>query len=75
MHAIPESADAAAEHAAVTLNRAARRLQRLDRPSIAAMTDDFAAFAVDLELTHLEENFRYSVPAALRRAFSSRGLI
>lgn len=75
IRAIPEGADGAAEHAEVTLNRAARRLQRLDWPSIAAVTDDFAVFAVDLELTHLQENFRYSVPAALRRALYSGGLI
>jgi len=75
IRAIPESADAAAEHAEVTLNRAARRLQRLDWHSIASVTDDFVVFAVDLELIHLEENFRYSVPAVLRRRLYSRGLI
>lgn len=73
--AIPENDDDAPERGRVTLNRAARRLQQLDWRAIAPVTDDFVVFAVDYELTHLEENLRHSVPAALRKALSSRALV
>ena len=73
--AIPENDDDAPERGRVTLNRAARRLQQLEWRLIAPVTDDFVVFAVDYELTHLEENLRHSVPAALRKALSSRALV
>jgi hypothetical protein len=75
VNAIPENADGAAERGRSALNRAARRLQKLDWPSIAPVTYDFAVFAVDLELTHLDENLGHSVPASLRKRLSSRGLL
>lgn len=75
IRAIPENDDGGAERARATLNRAARRLQQLDWRSIAPVTDDFVVFAVDYELTHLEENLRHSVPATLRKALSSRSLV
>lgn len=75
IRAIPENEDSAAERARATLNRAARRLQQLGWRSIAPVTDDFVVFAVDYELTHLDENLRYSVPASLRKALSSRSLV
>ena len=73
--AIPENDDDAPARGRVTLNRAARRLQQLDWRLIAPVTDDFVVFAVDYELTHLDENLRHSVPAALRKALSSRALV
>lgn len=76
--AIPQETDDpddAAERARTTLNRAARRLQQLDWHAIASVTDDFVVFAVDAELTHLDENLRRSVPAPLRRTLSGHGLI
>ncbi|MDP8909676.1 MAG: hypothetical protein M3N47_11310 [Chloroflexota bacterium] len=73
--AIPENDDNAPERGRVTLNRAARRLQQVDWRLIASVTDDFVVFAVDHELTHLEENLRHSVPAALHEALSSRALV
>lgn len=76
--AIPQETDDpddAADRGRATLNRAARRLQQLDWRLIAPVTDDFVVFAVDYELTHLEENLRHSVPAALRKALSSRALV
>ncbi len=72
--AIPDNDDDAAERARATLDRAARRLQQLDWRPIAPVTDDFVVFAVDYELTDLEENLRPSVPAPLRKALSSRAL-
>lgn len=75
VRAIPENDEGAAERARITLNRAARRLQRLDWRAIAPVTDEFVVYAVDYELTHLEENLRHSVPAALRKALSSRALV
>ena len=73
--AIPENDDDAAERARATLNRAARRLHKLDWPSIAPVTADFVVFAVDYELTHLDENFRHSVPASLRKTLARRSLL
>jgi hypothetical protein len=75
IRAIPENDDAAAERARTTLNRAARRLQRLDWPVIAPVTDDFVVFAVDYELVDLEENLSHSVPRPLRKALASRELL
>ena len=75
VHAIPGNDEGAAERALATLNRAARRLQRLDWSSIAPLTDDFVVFAVDYELVDLEENLRRSVPAALRKTLSGRALL
>jgi len=74
LRAIPDS-ESAAEQARATLNRAARRLQELDWSSIASVTDDFVVVAVDHELTHLQDNFRHSVPAAVRKTLSGRALI
>lgn len=73
--AIPDNDDDVPERGRVTLNRAARRRQQLAWRLIAPVTDDFVVFAVDYELTHLEENLRHSVPAALRKALSSRALV
>ncbi|CAN5214527.1 hypothetical protein BH20ACT16_BH20ACT16_09060 [soil metagenome] len=76
--AIPQETDDpddAAERGRTMLNRTARRLQRLDWQAIAPVTDDFVVFAVDYELTHLDENLRRSVPAPLRKTLSRRGLI
>lgn len=73
--AIPENTDDAAQRARTTLNRAARRLQQFDWHGIARVTDDFVVYAVDYELTHLDENLRHSVPAPLRKALSRRSLI
>lgn len=75
VRAIPENDEGAAERARVTLNRAARRLQRLEWPLIAPVTDDFVVFAVDYELMDLDENLRHSVPARLRKALSEHALI
>ncbi len=75
VRAIPENDDDAAERGRATLNGAARRLQQLDWHSIAPVTDDFVVFAVDYELSHLEENLRHSVPVSLRKALSSRALV
>ncbi|CAN5218611.1 hypothetical protein BH20ACT16_BH20ACT16_04720 [soil metagenome] len=73
--AIPEHDDGAAERARATLNRAARRLQRLDWSSIAPVTDDFVVFAVDYELTHLQENLHHNLPSPLRNALTRRALL
>ena len=73
--AIPEGDDDAAERSRTTLNRAAARLQQLDWPSIACVTDDFVVFAVDYELTHLKENLCQSVPGSLRDDLSGRALL
>lgn len=73
--AIAGDDEGAPERARVTLNRAARRLQKLDWPSIAPVTDDFVVFAVDDELVDLAENFAFSVPAGLRKALAGRGLV
>jgi hypothetical protein len=75
LHAIPENADGAAERGRATLNRAARRLQKLDWRSIAPVTDDFVVFAVDFELIDLDANLGHSVPASLRKKLASRALI
>jgi hypothetical protein len=75
LHAIPENADGAAERGRATLNRAARRLQKLDWRSIAPVTDDFVVFAVDFELMDLDANLGHSVPASLRKKLASRALI
>ena len=75
VRAIPENDEGRRERARITLNRAAARLQRLDWRAIAPVTDEFVVFAVDYELAHLEENLRHSVPAALRKALSSRALV
>jgi hypothetical protein len=72
--AIPENDEGAAERARITLNRAARRLQRLDWPTIAPVTDDFVVFAVDYELVDLDDNFSHSVPEPLRKTLSSHAL-
>ena len=72
---IPENTEESRQHGRATLNRVARRLQKLDWHSIAPVTDDFVVFAVDLELTHLEENLRYSVPAALRKRLAAQRLL
>jgi len=72
---IPDDSPNAHERARTTLNRAAHRLQKLDWRSVAAVTDDFVVFAVDLELSHLDENLRYSVPAVLRKQLADRGLL
>jgi hypothetical protein len=72
---IPENAEQAREHGRATLNRAARRLQQLDWPSLAPVSDDFVVFAVDLELTQLDENLRHSVPAALRKRLAAQRLL
>ncbi len=74
VRAIPENDDGAAARARITLNRAARRLQRLDWPTIAPVTDDFVVFAVDYELVDLEDNFSHSVPAPLRKKLASHAL-
>jgi len=73
--AIPDHDGDVAERGRGTLNRAARRLQRLDWPLIAPVTDDFVVFAVDYELMDLDENLRHSVPARLRKALSELALI
>jgi hypothetical protein len=39
------------------------------------VTDDFVVFAVDYELTHLDDNLRHSVAAPLRKTLSRHGLI
>ena len=39
------------------------------------MTDDFAVLAVDLELSHLGDNLRRSVPRPLREILAARGLV
>jgi hypothetical protein len=75
IRAIPENDDGAAERARGILNRAARRLQRLDWPAIAPVTDDFVVFAVDYELMDLMENLRQSVPAPVRQALADRALL
>jgi hypothetical protein len=75
LRAVPDDSDSSAARARVTLNHAARRLQELDWSSIAPVTDDFVVFAVDYELTHLDENFAYSVPRPLRQLLSERALI
>jgi len=72
---IPENSEESREHGRATLNRVARRLQKLDWQPIAPVTADFVVFAVDLELTHLEENLRYSVPAALRKRLAAQRLL
>jgi len=74
LHAIPQNADDAAERGRATLNRAARRLQKLDWRSITSVTDDFVVFAVDYELMYLDENFSYSVPASLRTKLANHAL-
>jgi hypothetical protein len=76
--AIPKGTDDpddAARRGRTMLNRAARRLQQLDWQTIAPVTDDFVVFAVDAELTHLDDNLRHSVPAPLRKTLSRHGLI
>lgn len=73
--AIPDTAEGAADLARTTLNRVARRLQHLDWRTIAPVTDDFAVFAVDYELVHLDDNLRQSVPASLRTTLARRALI
>lgn len=75
LRALPDDSDSSAERARVTLNHAARRLQELDWSSTAPVTDDFVVFAVDYELTHLDENFANSVPRSLRQMLSERALI
>lgn len=74
LDAIPDSIEARQQGRA-TLNRAARRLQKLGWRSIAPVVDDFVVYAVDLELTHLEDNLRVSVPATLRRRLAGQGLL
>jgi hypothetical protein len=46
--------------------------QRLDWRSIAPVPGDYV---VNLELTHLEENLRASVPAPLRKRLAREGLL
>ena len=72
---IPVSTEESRERGRATLNRVARRLQKLDWRSIAPVTGDFVVFAVDFELTHLEENLCDSVPAPLRRRLVLQGLL
>lgn len=72
---IPVSTDDSRTRGRATLNRVAQRLQKLDWRSIAPVTDDFAVFAVDFELTHFEENFRRTVPAPLRGRLVRQGLL
>ncbi|MDP8909677.1 MAG: hypothetical protein M3N47_11315 [Chloroflexota bacterium] len=75
LDAIPERSPDSHEHGRGTLNRVAQRLQQIDWQTIAPVTDDFVVFAVDYELTHLEENLRHSVPASLHKALSRRSLV
>lgn len=63
---IPVSTEESRQRGRATLNRVARRLQQLDWRSIAPVTDDFVVFAVDLELTHLEDNLHQSARIAAR---------
>ena len=73
--AISEGDDGAVERSRATLNRAAARLQQLDWRSIVSATDDFVVFAVDYELSHLEENLRQSVPGSIRDDLAGRTLL
>ncbi|MDP2711310.1 MAG: hypothetical protein Q8O56_08825 [Solirubrobacteraceae bacterium] len=75
LDAIPENCAEAARQGRVTLNRVARRLQKLDWRSICPVSDDFVVFAVDFELVDLEDNLRFSVPVALHRQLADQGLL
>lgn len=75
LDAIPENGAEAARQGRVTLNRVARRLQKLDWRSICPVSDDFVVFAVDFELADLEDNLRFSVPVALHGQLADQGLL
>jgi hypothetical protein len=68
---IPVSTQESRQRGRATLNRVARRLQNLDWRPIAPVTDDFVVFAVDLELTHLQDNLHHSIPAPLHKLLLS----
>jgi hypothetical protein len=72
---IPVSTKESRSWGRATLNRVAWRLQKLDWRSIAPVTDHFVVYAVDLELIHLEENLRDSVPAPLCTWLTRQGLL
>jgi hypothetical protein len=72
---IPVSTEESRQRGRATLNRVARRLHKLDWRSIAPVTDDFVVFAVDLELTHLQDNLHHSIPAPLHKRLAMQRLL
>lgn len=54
------------------LNELARELNAIDWTGILQTTDDFVAYAVDFELTHLRDNLKYSAGPMLVKMFEQR---
>jgi hypothetical protein len=55
------------------LNALARELGEMDWTGILQTTDDFVAYAIDLQLTQLRRNLKYSARPDLVKTFQQRG--
>jgi hypothetical protein len=54
------------------LNDLARELGRMDWSGVMQTTDDFVAYAVDLGLTRIRRNLKYSAPPHVFEAFAAK---